>query len=196
MKKKEQDRRILKTRQAIQEALFSLMLEKQYSKITIQDIIDRANVGRSTFYSHFTEKDELLISNIEHILKMLNSYIVSFIESTGDKSKVISIIELFEHVKQNSRIIKGLFKSESSDLFFDKAQAYCNDGIEQYLSSKLNKEDKTKVPIAILTNHISSSSLCLLKWWVMNDMPYSPLQMDKYFQELISPCIQNSLSEL
>jgi AcrR family transcriptional regulator len=58
------DRRVAKTKAAICQALNDLMLEKKYANITIQDIIDRANVGRTTFYSHFMDKDELLNSCI------------------------------------------------------------------------------------------------------------------------------------
>lgn len=187
------DRRTVKTRQAIHEGLFSLMLEKQYNKITIQEIIDRANVGRSTFYSHFATKDELLLSSIEHLLVLLNEYVISYMDQGEDKPRLIPVRELFEHIKENSRIMKGLIKANSADLFFEKAQTYWNDKIEGYLWSKLpeGKETKVKVPMSILTNHISSTLISLLKWWVNNKMSYSPSQMDQYFQELVNPCIHS-----
>jgi len=195
MKINEQDRRTLKTHQAIHEALFSLMLEKQYNKITIQNIIDRANVGRSTFYAHYATKDELLFSSIEHLLEMLNKYIISYVESKGDKSRLIPVTELFEHIQENSRILRGLINAESADLFFDKVQAYWNNRLEEYFNSKCPKGKEPKVPITVLANHISSTLIYMLKWWVNNKMPYSPLQMDQYFQELINPCIHSIISD-
>ena len=194
MKNNEMDRRTLKTRKAIHEALFSLMHEKQYNKITIQDIIDCANVGRSTFYSHYTTKDELLFESIEHLLELLNQYIMSVIEHNGDELRLIPVTELFEHIKENSRLMKGLIKAESADLFFEKAQAYWDNKIGEYLCSKLSKDKEPKVPIAILTNHISSTLINLLKWWVNNKMSYTPSQMDQYFQELVNPCIHSIIS--
>ncbi|WP_416148969.1 TetR/AcrR family transcriptional regulator [Salipaludibacillus sp. HK11] len=191
MKNNELDRRVLKTRRAIHEALSSLMQEKKYSKITIQDIIDRANVGRSTFYSHFATKDELLFSSVEDLLEILNQYIKSYIEHDGDKPRLISVLDFFEHIQENSKIMKGLFKSEGADLFFEKVEAYWNDGIEEYLQSKLPIGKEPKVPIKILTNHISSSLLNLLKWWVNNHMSYTPVQMDQYFRDLINPSIDS-----
>lgn len=191
MKYNELDRRTLKTRQSIHEAMFSLMQEKQYNKITIQDIIDRANVGRSTFYSHFATKDELLLSSVEHLLEILNQYIKSYIEHDGDRPRLIPVVELFEHIQENSKIMKGLFKTEGASLFFEKAEAYWNNEIEQYLQSKLPAGKEPKVPITILTNHISSTLINLLKWWVNSKVSYTPLQMDQYFQELINPCIDS-----
>lgn len=192
---KEEDRRTQKTREAIQESLYSLMLEKQYSKITIQDIIDRANVGRSTFYSHFNTKDELLMHSIKSLLEMLNNYIISYVENLGERTSLLPVVELFEHIKENSRIIKGLIRSESSGIFFDQIQIYWNKTIEDYLTSKLPVEKKPKVPIAILTNHITSSFISMLKWWLDHKMLYSPSEMEQYFQELVNPCIDSILPD-
>ncbi|MBU9711610.1 TetR/AcrR family transcriptional regulator [Evansella tamaricis] len=191
MKGNELDRRVLKTRQAINEALFSLMEEKRYNKITIQDIIDRANVGRSTFYSHFATKDELLFSSVEDELEILNQYIKSYIEYDGEKPRVNSVMELFEHIQEDSKIVKGLFKTESADFFFEKVEIYWNHRLEEYLQSKLPLGKNPKVPIKILTNHISSTLINLLKWWVNNNMSYTPSQMDQYFRDLINPCIDS-----
>jgi AcrR family transcriptional regulator len=189
------DRRIGKTRQVIQDALFTLMQEKQYNKITIQEIIDRANVGRSTFYSHFETKDDLLLSCIEHLLVILNQYIVDYVEMDSENSRLLPVAELFEHIKENSRLLKGIIKAESSELFFDKIQSYWNKSIENYLVSKLSEGAKPRIPLNILTTHITSTLINLQKWWVNNRMPYTSAQMDTFFQELVNPCIDSALGK-
>lgn len=141
--------------------------------------------------SHFATKDELLLSSVEHLFEMLNQYIKSYIDSNGDKPRLIPTAELFDHIKENSKMMKGLMKAEGADLFFEKAQAYWNSKIEEYLYSKLPEQKEPIVPIAILTNHISSTLINLLKWWVNSKMTYTPMQMDQYFQELINPCIDS-----
>jgi AcrR family transcriptional regulator len=191
MKKNELDRRTLKTRQAIHEALFSLMQEKKYNKITIQDIIDRANVGRSTFYSHYTTKDELLLSSVEHILEMLNQYVKSYVDNNAERLDLIPVAGIFEHIKENSRIITGLMKGEGAELFFEKVQSYWNSNIEEYLRLKIPAGKEPKVPVEILANHISSTLINLLIWWLNSRMSYTPLQMNQYFQELINPCMDS-----
>lgn len=124
MNNREQDRRTSKTLQAIHESLLSLMLEKPYDKITIQNIIDRANVGRSTFYSHFATKDELLISSIEQMLEMLNKHIVNHSAESGDKSRLIPVDELFDHIKENSRLMRALIRARSVICFLKRLKAF------------------------------------------------------------------------
>src|SRR6184192_143374 len=71
MVKRATDRRVQRTRQLLQDALIAMMIEKGYEATTIQDIIDRANVGRATFYAHFADKETLLASRIEDLRAML-----------------------------------------------------------------------------------------------------------------------------
>lgn len=196
MIKKEEDRRIVKTRQVIQDALFALMQEKSYPKITIQDIIDRANVGRSTFYSHYETKEDLLLSCIEHLLKGLKQYIIYYLETGNDENRLPPVEGLFEHLKENSKPIKGLMMAESSELFFDKVRTYWIRNIEDYLKGRLPEGAKTQVPVELLSYHIVSTLISLIKWWITNKMPYSPQQMDHYFQELINPCIDSIIKNI
>lgn len=186
---KEIDRRIGRTRMLLQDALFSLMQEKPYNKITIQEIIDKADVGRSTFYSHYETKDDLLFGSVEHLLESLNHYIINYLGKEEERTKLLPVIELFDHFRENSKPLKGLMKAESSVLFFEKVQSYWNKSIEDYLKKKMPKDTEPKIPFVILSNHITSTLIQLIKWWINNKMPYTSVQMDQYFQFLINPCI-------
>jgi AcrR family transcriptional regulator len=188
------DRRVIRTRQIIHEALISLMMEKQYEKITVQDIIDRANVGRSTFYSHFDTKDELMKSSIEHMLELLNQH-MSHVTEDNDKQRLIPVVEFFKHIQENSRLMKALVKGKSADLFIDKVQTFLNEKIEAYIYSRLSKEQEITVPLPILINYTSSTLIFLLKWWLDNKMQYTPEQMEQYFHELVIPSIRSVISK-
>jgi AcrR family transcriptional regulator len=187
--KKEDDRRVIKTRMVIQDALFTLMQEKSFNKITIQEIIDRANVGRSTFYSHYETKEDLLLCSTEHLLEALNQYIMEYLDMDEGRSRLLPVGELFDHIRENSKIMKGLMRAESSEIFFDKIQSNWNIKMEDYVKARLPKDYEPAVPIVILTNHIANTLINLLKWWINNRMPYTSEQMDRYFQELVNPCI-------
>jgi len=188
MKANKPDRRTEKTRNSLITAFSNLMHEKKYNSITIQEIIDRANVGRSTFYAHFSTKDELLSSFIETIFEMLNQQITDCVEQAGNDIRFIPVAELFEHVKENNRLIKGLMSTESSDILLQRIQLYWNKKIEKYLYEQLSDKKEPRVPLDILTNHITCTLIELLRWWLNCNMPYTPQHMEQYFQELINPC--------
>ena len=172
------DRRTEKTRAAIFMAFIDLLQKKRYSTITVQEIIDRANVGRTTFYAHFPTKDDLLFACVDHILHSMNHFLNdSFLQTE----------EVFAHVRANSRLIKGLMSGETSDFLFARFKAFWEDRVEEYLLA--NNFDEKNVPIKIMAHHIASSFFELTKWWINNDMPYSDEQMEGYYRALIAPCL-------
>jgi len=183
------DRRVIKTRQIIFEAFYDLMKEKQYDKITVQEIIDRANVGRSTFYSHFFSKDELLKSGIQDMMEMLNKQL-SHVYEEDDRNRLIPVEEFFNHVKDNSRLMRSLIKGNASDLFVDKVQICLNEKIQAHISPQLTERAAPTVPLPIFINYVSNTLIFLLKWWLDSKMEYTPAQMEQYFHNLIFPGIE------
>src|SRR6478672_13286337 len=90
------DRRPARTVSALRTALIELMLEKHYDTITVQDIIDRANVGRSTFYSHFRDKEDLLVGDWKRFFQLIADNTNLTVESGGN---VAPIEGMFTHLK-------------------------------------------------------------------------------------------------
>jgi len=174
------DRRIEKTKTAVYQALNELMQKKKYPNITIQEIIDRANIGRTTFYSHFTDKDDLLSSYIETIFESFNG---SLAKSTlsGHNNHFICVAELFTHVQENYCFINGVLMSESGERLMNKFRNYWGKKIEQYLLGQLPKEKQPKVPIDMLTNYVTGTLTELIQWGIKSGEKYTPEQMEKYF---------------
>lgn len=173
------DRRIEKTQSAIFTAFIELLQKKRYSAITVQEIIDRANIGRTTFYAHFPTKDDLLFASVDHMLLSMNSVLGGnfFLPSK----------EFFAHIKENNRLIKGLMSSETNDVLFVRFENLWDSRIEEYLVE--NNFDQKKIPIKIMAHHITSTFLELVKWWVNTDMSYTDEQMERYYRALILPCL-------
>src|SRR5712671_6852532 len=104
------DRRILRTRATLQHALTSLILKKGYEAITIQDICAEANVGRSTFYAHYTSKDDLKRSGFEHLRKQLLDHqraALAASDNAGDRSLAFSL-PMFEHAREHIDLYRAL----------------------------------------------------------------------------------------
>src|SRR5215475_3738876 len=96
VKKKKEDRRVQRTQQLLRVALIELIIEKGYEEVTVQDIIDRANVGRSTFYSHFMDKQQLLLSGFEQLRVELGQQQHAAVDVSGERGLGFSLA-MFEH---------------------------------------------------------------------------------------------------
>ena len=177
------DRQSQRTRQALGDALLELMMEKGYRAVSIKDIIDRANVGRSTFYAHYADKAELFEAQLNRMVEMLIQHTPPAI---FERNPFFPSLGLFQHVQQQWKLYKLLSWEAGSTLHIDQLQKTISDQIEQ----RLVAEGKTfELPIPILANFLAGSLLSLLKWWLDNKMVYSPEQMDEMFRKLALPGI-------
>ena len=190
MKTQKDDRRSQRTRQALHQALFALMREKRYDAITVQDIIDQANVGRSTFYAHFVDKEDLASYSIEQMLGVL---MASPAPGAPAGHGLINTTALFEHVREQYPLFQMQMRGRGLELFIERGHADWSPKIEQELQARLPPGQLPAVPLAILANYITGAWVTLLKWWLDNKMPYTPQRMDEIFQLLVLPSVVAAL---
>jgi AcrR family transcriptional regulator len=185
------DRRIARTRATLIQALSELMIKKTYDDITVQDIIDQANVGRSTFYAHFQDKETLAEGMLVNILDMLTS---AMEQNNVDPQNFLPGKELFEHIRHHYSLFKAMTSGRGMDLFFQKGQEYWSERMADRLQALLPPGQDPKVPIPLLAHHISGTFVNLLKWWIDNKMPYSSERMNEIVGVLLMPSIETVLS--
>lgn len=176
-----QDRRTRKTKQAIFRAFNELMQDKRYVNITVQNIIDRADIGRTTFYAHFGTKDELLESYIDYIFDV----IIDNVEES-EIAKTIPIKQIFEHLSGHNQMLKNLLISEGGDLLFQKAHNYWEKRLTYYF---VDQEKKDGIPLDLLKEHIIHSAIGLIQWWSKNDMPYTAEEMQTFWDHMMKKFI-------
>jgi AcrR family transcriptional regulator len=179
--KKKVDARVRKTREALGDALVALMQEKPFDSITVQDLLDRANVGRSTFYSHFSDKEDLQISDADEFYESLSMAL----SAHGDKSeRVFPAKEFFAHVAEAWEFVSALIASGKMADNMELAQAHFARGIEQ----RLNEIPKAAhIPAAerpVIAFAQAGSLLSLLRWWVDRGMKEPAEDMDKLFHRM------------
>ncbi len=180
------DRRQKKTREAIFEAFTGLIAKKKYADITVQDIIDRADVGRSTFYAHFDTKDALL----REMCTVLFDHVVcdhDEVEKTHDFSGGANdtdsiITHILYHMKDNHYNIAGILNGESGDVFLHYFKQYLTDIFRNELHGKLKPVD---VPEDYLYHHISCSFVDTLNWWMQSGMKQPPETVERYFRSVM-----------
>jgi AcrR family transcriptional regulator len=179
--KDKHDRRSQRTRHLLSAAFVELMREKGYSAITVSDLIERADIGRSTFYSHYRGKDDLFVSELDRVIEALSRHIpdqheIPYFPSLG----------LFRHVGKEYELYKALVWTPGIDLLIKHLQK----SLSQRIEAGFQKSGKEfEVPIPILANFLAGSFLTLLKWWLENKMIHSPEEIDAMFRRLTAPGI-------
>jgi AcrR family transcriptional regulator len=177
------DRRVRRTQKALGDALIALALEKDYDEITIQEITERADIGYRTFFRHYTEKDDLLkdvLSSIKvEISELMSPPPLDFFMNPDAQLNSPNSTLLFRHVQENCNLYHVLLFSNRGLVKSLKEYA-----IQEFKSNYPEIPDPT-IPIEILLNHITSSMITLMRWWLDNDMPYSPEEMGDYASRMI-----------
>lgn len=182
--KDKKDRRSLRTRHLLSAAFVQLLKEKGYSAITVNDIIQRANVGRSTFYSHYRDKDDLFVGELDRVIEVLSQRV-----PVREELPFFPSLELFRHVGEEYELYKALVWTPGIDLLIKHLQASLSQRIEQGLQ---NSGKNFEIPSPILASFIAGSFLTLLKWWLENKMIYSSEEMDTIFRSLTLAGIEKS----
>lgn len=182
-----EDRRIHKTRKAIIEAMLSLLAEKHYDQISVQEIVDRADVGRSTFYVHFESKDDLLAQGFEQMLGHLLTHLQ--IQETHQRVN-FDITMLFTHAAGHYELYRTLLWGTGFAVISNQGHKALGEKLEALLQEGLSDVTQLKVPISLLATTLAGSLLIMLKWWLDEKMPYSPEEMNVYFQQMVLPGVQ------
>ena len=186
------DRRQQKTRDAIFTAFENLLAEKNYSRISVQEIIDKANVGRTTFYAHFETKDSLLqeLCNdlFDHVFSTNPNIETSHDFSLGSGSSKKIVTHILYHLQDSKKNIIRLFQGESKDIFIAYFRRYLDEMIVKYILKGITKTN-SEVPDSFLKNHISSSFVNMIEWWISNGMKESPETLCNYFFSVIEPIL-------
>jgi AcrR family transcriptional regulator len=185
MKKKVSDRRINRTRKSLQDALVELILEQGYEKITVQDVIERANVGRSTFYAHFQDIDDLLLSHFDLIQEQLDQEALDAQDAPAQNPWNLTLL-LFQHGQKQRKLYTALMGGErGSNLILERIDRFFLTLIKEHLLLQFSNTDQIKLPLDVLTHYIVNSLASLLIWWLTHDLSYSAEQMNNMFWELI-----------
>jgi len=187
------DRRSQRTQRILHEALMALMQEKRYDDITVQDIIDRADVGRSTFYAHYQDKEDLMVSGLMRLMQILSGMVTK--PSATGETRLLPTQELFEHVQEHQDLFRGMVRGRGLELFFEKGQEYWSQKLITDLQARLPKGRQPAVPLPVLAQFIAGTFVTMLRWWLDNKMPYSPKEMDEMLQRLIIPAVQNCMRD-
>ena len=182
------DRRVRRTQEALIFALIHLVLEKRYDAITIQDLLDRADVGRSTFYSHFRGKDDLLLKSWERLLEALDREMDQRREvSESGPRRVAPVRELFHHVAKMKPFHQALARARMLDRIYQGGVNQLSRTIARRLAASPSAKTSGRVPTPVAAQAYAGALVAMLRWWVDHDAPYTPEWMDETYHAICRP---------
>jgi len=187
------DRRVQRTERQLHQALMSLILERKYEFITVEEILDRADVGRSTFYLHFRGKDDLLVNGFQ--------YLQSFLESAEEGSRtpppnsyerIIGFsLPMFEHALEYRRVNRALLGSGAEAVVRRRIHTILSGIVSRELKRELQgrKHADIPVPAELLAHFLVSTYVSVLSWWLNSKNPVAPKDIDAAYRSLVLPSL-------
>jgi AcrR family transcriptional regulator len=181
-RRRQVDERIRRTRARLGSALVALIHEKAFNDVTVQEVLDRASVGRSTFYLHFRNKNDLLLSQLEMFLDTMSTTLSN---SKEESHRVLPVAEMFSHIGGQNKIYRALADAGRLNDFFDLAQGYFSRAIEQRLRESRRCSHLLHQELSARSYALGASLLALLRSWVDRGAKEAPRSMDELFHRIV-----------
>jgi AcrR family transcriptional regulator len=188
------DPRVKRTRRLLRDALVSLILKKDFASITIKEITERAEVAYITFYRHYESLDQLLMEVLDEGLTELMTHIETLAKQSDASALETEGRLIFEYIEQKADLFRILLKSQSVTRVRRKVVGNIA-AIFQKSCVPLERLGN-QVTINIASNHIATSLLSLIEWWLENNMKPSPIEMGKVYKSLIIDSTVGAVSSL
>jgi len=184
-----EDRRIQKTLKLLREALVSLIAEKPYDSIVVKEILDRANVGRSTFYTHFRDKDELLISGIHDMLGPVPSVAPS--PGNGPDRILWFSLPVFEHHYRHAHAWGDRIGARGRAILHEHLRRVLTEIIAEVMDTRSRSRRKSvgQIPTDLIAAYVASTFVRVLNWWLDKKMRLSPKEINEVFRRLTLPTL-------
>jgi AcrR family transcriptional regulator len=179
------DRRVRRTRKLLHDAFLSLAIEKGYEKITIQDILDRADVGRSTFYVHYQDKAALLTASFDEMQDQLQRQLAD-IPATTFIDVALPAALLFDHAYRNQRIYRALCGHQGGALVQRHLRRLIGDLLRKHLQPEVS-DAGTDVTAEVAAEFYTSAALGLLVWWIGHEFCNGPAWLTANYRTLAGP---------
>ncbi|MEP7290356.1 MAG: TetR/AcrR family transcriptional regulator [Chloroflexota bacterium] len=187
------DRRVQRTRELLQKALIELINERGYDTITIQDIVDRANVGRTTFYVHYGSKDDLFMSCHEAIVSgfQFGSRHPLSREALLSPEAPAGMTSAYRHLEEARAMMHLIFHGKDSPLILRRIRDRSAQEIEANLRVAFAEADST-IPFDVLASYLAGAQLALMQWWLEKHQPHTPESLAQILHRLQRVAIRDA----
>jgi AcrR family transcriptional regulator len=185
------DRRARRTRTLVNDALTDLILERGYDRVTVQDILDRADIGRSTFYNHYPSKDDLLLRRLEEVEADVEARISSGVhQNQGPDSSLMSpLLPLFEHADENRPLCRAMLASgRATTLTVRSGRTFLHDVLVAHLRDRSGVSDTECLDVAV--DFALNAMIGVLTQWLESEPHHSATTVFADFDTMASAGIR------
>lgn len=183
------DRRIQRTEKRLQDALIELIHERNYSTITVQDIVDLADVGRTTFYDHYKDKDDLFLTCHHNVISGFHE--IHQLDGFLDDDVTVEIVAIYERLCQARELLFPIFHSHDSTVILRHIRDRSAEAISRSLRDTL-PEQNSRILIDMLANYLAGSQIALMQWWLEKRQPHSAKELAIAFHRLQRAAIREA----
>jgi AcrR family transcriptional regulator len=186
------DRRVTRTRELLERALVELIGERGYDAITIQDIVDRANVGRTTFYVHYRSKEKLFMSCHAAIVSKFHFGLhpVSQEELLSPQAPP-GMISAYRHLLDTRALLYPIFQGKDGPLILRRIRDQSAQEIKASLCAAFAEGDST-IAFDVLANYLAGAQITLVQWWLEKRQPQTPENLAQTFHRLQRAAIRDA----
>lgn len=186
------DRRVNRTRRLLRESLMKLVVQKGYDAVTIEDITEMADLGRTTFYLHYKDKEDLLLESIDTIADELTEMIYAQIgdpdkpKDLNDVNRFKPIEFVFQHARENPMLYQIILRGEGSTVAAARIRKIIYDAVMSFFIPRQDEKTRNNLTDSdrdLIAAYFSSSLLGFLTWWLETESAYTPEQMGEYFRK-------------
>lgn len=182
------DRRVQRTKTSLRAALIGLAREKPYDSIAVKEILDRANVGRSTFYAHFRDKKDLLESGIHEMLRSVHGR--PRVRDALEQVIAFSL-PILEYVNQHRRADGPKMMRAGRIVMHDHLRDVLADLIAEDIALVIRgRRSPPRMPADLVARHVASTFVLVLNWWVDGEAALTPREVDARFRSLVVPTLE------
>lgn len=182
VRKAGEDQRVLRTRQALGTALVELMLAHNFDDITVQQVLNRARMGRATFYAHFRNKHDLLLSDAERYFESLER---RFLATVGTSKRLAPAAELFSHVAEYHHFRHALEQSSMREPVYDLLSGHLAGIIERRIEGICAVTPASALPPGAMARMFAAALIEMMRWWLTHRGHANAEEMDAQFHNIV-----------
>ncbi len=185
------DKRTLRTQEALRDALLELIIERGYENSSVQDILDRARIGRATFYTHYGSKEDLLKRSLDVLHEhLIGEWKASSKAGARAEAPLGFSLTFFRHVDGHRKLYRAIVGRESGAIVDRQMRRLLADLVKLEISSP-GRKSQNDIRADMAAQYVVGALMSTVTWWLDRNIKFSPEQLDGLFRQMTLPALQS-----